>query len=84
MLEDLRELIGGRAIVIVSGYRCVRHNAAVGGARRSRHVYGDAVDVQLGLITITHARAAGARGIGTQGNYVRHLDMRPTPSTWSY
>ena len=31
---------------ITSGYRCVKHNAAVGGAKSSKHLYGIAADVK--------------------------------------
>jgi uncharacterized protein YcbK (DUF882 family) len=34
---------GGMAIV--SGYRCAVHNAAIGGARNSQHLYGRAADI---------------------------------------
>jgi hypothetical protein len=44
MLEELRAALG-RPLVITSGYRCERHNAAVGGARRSLHLMGRAADM---------------------------------------
>lgn len=34
----------GKPLIIKSGYRCPTHNKAVGGAAKSRHVVGDAVD----------------------------------------
>ena len=34
----------GATVKITSGYRCPRHNEAVGGARRSLHILGLAVD----------------------------------------
>jgi uncharacterized protein YcbK (DUF882 family) len=43
-LEGLRAAVG-RPVVITSGYRCERHNAAVGGAARSLHLAGRAADV---------------------------------------
>lgn len=44
-LEGLREAWGG-PVVVNSGFRCERHNAEVGGARRSRHLVGCAADVR--------------------------------------
>jgi zinc D-Ala-D-Ala carboxypeptidase len=43
-MEEVRTLLGDRAIIISSGYRSIRVNAAVGGAITSAHVTGDAVD----------------------------------------
>lgn len=83
-LEKLRAIIGHRPIRIVSGHRCARHNKAVGGAPRSRHLIGDAADIEPRVATPEQARRAGARGIGTRGPWVVHLDMRPTPATWTY
>jgi uncharacterized protein YcbK (DUF882 family) len=44
MLEELRAALG-RPLAITSGFRCERHNAAVGGAKRSFHLIGCAVDI---------------------------------------
>jgi uncharacterized protein YcbK (DUF882 family) len=44
MLEELRG-VWGRPLVITSGYRCERHNIAVGGALRSLHRLGRAADI---------------------------------------
>ena len=42
----------GRPLKISSGWRSVRNNKNCGGAARSRHLYGKAVDFNLGLPTI--------------------------------
>lgn len=44
VLDPLREEWGA-PIIVTSGYRCVRLNAAVGGARSSQHVTGQAADI---------------------------------------
>ena len=44
VLDPVREAFGG-PIVVNSGYRCPRHNAAVGGVRNSQHLRGDAADI---------------------------------------
>lgn len=45
VLEPLRRSVG--RITITSGYRCRRLNEAVGGARRSQHLTGEAADIYL-------------------------------------
>lgn len=45
-LEPLREFVG-RPVVISSGYRCPRLNAAVGGAPSSQHIRGEAADIRI-------------------------------------
>lgn len=45
-LEKVRAVVGAPMIVI-SGHRCEAHNKAEGGAKDSRHLYGDAVDVKV-------------------------------------
>ena len=42
----------GRPLIISSGWRSVRNNRNCGGAAQSRHLYGKAVDFNLGLSTI--------------------------------
>jgi uncharacterized protein YcbK (DUF882 family) len=84
VLERVRTEIG-RPLPVVSGYRCPVHNHAAGGATNSQHVFGAAADIPLGLATVAMAARAGAVGIGTQGAWVRHLDVRDgTPARWRY
>ena len=45
VLDPLREAWGS-PIIVTSGYRSVRLNAAVGGARSSQHVTGQAADIR--------------------------------------
>lgn len=46
VLEWLRTKTGA-AITITSGNRCPPHNANVGGARRSKHMYSIAADIKV-------------------------------------
>lgn len=89
-----RDLVGGldryRARVgpvkIISGYRDPAHNKRVGGASRSRHMVGDAVDIEQ-RVTVAAARTFGFRGIGYSAStgLVRHVDVRPGPVVvWKY
>lgn len=85
-LERLRDGIGGKPIVVVSGLRCPPRNAAVNGARRSRHQSGEAADIKPGLVRERDARRAGFTGIGLKGEWVVHVDVRRTSDVvvWHY
>jgi uncharacterized protein YcbK (DUF882 family) len=75
----------GRAVRIVSGYRCPVHNAAIGGAANSMHMYGAAADLELGVLTAPEARSNGATGIGIKGTSAIHVDVRDGEVTeWRY
>lgn len=83
-LEHLRGEVG-RPLRIISGYRSPSTNAAVGGAPRSRHLAGDAVDIPEGYATVAQAEKAGFVGIGRRGQWAVHVDMRPGPAArWTY
>ena len=45
-LENLREMANA-PIIIISGYRCPKHNREIGGAKNSQHLYGNAVDIKI-------------------------------------
>lgn len=47
VLDPLREMYG-KPITVNSGYRCPQLNAAVGGAKTSQHMRGDAADITAG------------------------------------
>lgn len=85
-LEELRRIIGGKPVVIVSGVRCPPRNHAVDGASRSRHQSGEAADIKPGLVTRSQAVRAGFTGIGTKGEWVIHVDVRRArePVFWTY
>jgi uncharacterized protein YcbK (DUF882 family) len=83
-LEELRARLG-RPVPIVSGYRCPPHNADVGGASNSQHMYAAAADLPDKLATISEAKAAGFTGIGSKGDYAIHVDVRDGPlAMWTY
>lgn len=44
-LEAVRIRLGGAPIVVSSGYRCPELNAAIGGAKASQHMTGQAADI---------------------------------------
>lgn len=51
VLQPLRDGMG-RALFVNSGYRCLRTNEAVGGAKTSQHLSGQAADIEAGHLTI--------------------------------
>jgi len=46
-LEATRTYLGNLPMYINSGYRSPMRNAVIGGAKNSRHIYGDAADVRV-------------------------------------
>lgn len=89
-LEKLRKR-WGRPLVVTSGHRCRTHNARVGGASDSQHLYGRAADIVVesprqGLFvqTAEEIKAYREGGIGTypKQNFV-HLDWRGYRSRWN-
>lgn len=89
-LQELREYFG-KPININSGYRCASHNAAVGGARGSKHATGEAVDLQFREQPVPAAEVAkkaetmGIKGIGLyekNGENFVHIDTRTYKTFW--
>ena len=85
LLQKLRSKLG-IPITIVSGYRCSKHNASVGGAKDSFHIQGRAVDIvaKVDLNTICKiAKEVGFKGIGKypDESFV-HLDNRDKECYW--
>lgn len=83
-LEHLRRTCGDKPLRIISAYRSPKTNAAVGGATRSRHLVGDAVDIPRGYATVEEAEHCGFTGIGEYSGWAVHVDLRPSPARWSY
>jgi hypothetical protein len=79
----------GAPLTFTSGYRDPEHNARVGGAKGSRHVHGDALDISTANLSdeqrtalLRAAVAAGARGVGIYPSGAIHVDVRDTPAFW--
>lgn len=84
LLEAIRAL-SGKPLRIVSGTRSASTNRAVGGARRSRHLVGDAADIPAGRVTVPKALELGAKGVGELRGWVTHVDVRPGKArVWRY
>lgn len=91
-LEELRTIYN-RPMVISSAYRCFTHNARVGGSPESRHIDGDAVDVLVSgkdaydLVDLAISEGWNGIGVNQKGLISKrfiHLDLRDTPTIWSY
>lgn len=81
-VDELRRRIGF-PIFITSGARCEAYNRKVGGAPRSQHLYGKAVDLHSpawpGLL-VYHAVKLNFGGFGFYRNFT-HLDLG-SPRSW--
>lgn len=86
-LESAREHFGDRPVMITSGYRCPKHNAAVGGASTSRHMEGDAVDFHVEGISPAEVYiymdsiVGEGGGVGMYDSFT-HIDSRGYKARW--
>lgn len=85
-LDALREDLD-RPIIINSGYRCAKHNKAVGGSPNSQHLLGKAADIRCTGVTPEElARYAEKHGFDGIGLYTWgiHVDVRGYKARWDY
>lgn len=80
-IQGLRSAINS-TIMITSGYRCPTYNQKIGGALRSYHMYGLAVDIitpEYPLLEAYYlAQDLGFTGFGFyEKRQFIHLDIRP-------
>lgn len=81
-LEALRRKAGNVPVSITSGFRSIRHNASVGGASNSQHMYGIAADIRVSGKTPVQvadlARTCGFSGIIVYNDHNQfvHVDSR--------
>lgn len=84
LLQKLREKLG-KPVDINSGYRCRRHNLAVGGVAASNHTKGKAADIIVSGVSAAEvakaAESVGFKGIilYTKKKFV-HVAVRDTKS----
>jgi uncharacterized protein YcbK (DUF882 family) len=94
-LEIIRAEIN-RPLMVISGHRCAERNARVGGAPASRHLMGDAVDLQARGMTgadlrrvaesLIAARKIPDGGLGTYADrpLTLHYDQRGVKARWHH
>ncbi|MGC1308346.1 MAG: D-Ala-D-Ala carboxypeptidase family metallohydrolase [Phormidesmis sp.] len=88
-MDEVRTFLGSRPMRITSGYRDPISNRRVGGARDSRHMYGDAVDFWVEGMDVVDVfyklKHYHPRGGLAVGNGFVHLDLRSgAPARWAY
>lgn len=91
-LEQLRTA-AAEPVIIHSGFRCARHNAAVGGQPDSRHLLGQAADWTIAGRSLAELYGLAAAieafgGIGIYDEGFAHCDVRPhtpggRPALWA-
>ncbi len=85
ILQQIRDHFGA-PLTITSGYRTSEHNAKVGGASRSYHLYGMAADIKVKGHTpsevAAYAESIGVKGIGLYSSWV-HVDTRVSKYYWN-
>jgi len=82
-LDRYRDAIGG-PVRPISGYRDPAHNASVGGASNSQHLYGNACDLpqQMSLDDVVALGAFSGIGVVRSNGLAAHVDVRHTgPNT---
>ena len=93
--EVFRHKMGDAPVTVNSWYRCREHNARVGGALKSRHLHGDAMDISMANHNGARAVDAIAEILGADGAYglgeyppphddrnMIHVDMRGEKRRW--
>lgn len=88
-LERLRAA-AAMPVLVDSGYRCARHNAAVGGRGDSQHQLGRAADVRIpplglqAMYDLANGVPDFARGgIGVYDDGFIHIDVRDWRARWA-
>lgn len=88
-LNEIRQAYG-KPIVILSGARCIKHNASVGGSPKSSHIEGLAADLMrtssLRAFLVANAERFNIyledpSHTGNDQDGWIHVQMRPTPSS---
>ncbi len=90
LLEQLRNK-WEKPIKIVSGFRCVAHNAKVGGKSGSQHLLGKACDFDIsslknsiGIGTLVNdCQVFNGLGVSIKDNFI-HVDVRGYHARWTY
>lgn len=78
-IQQLRDTLG--PLIVTSGYRSPSYNAMIGGATHSRHMYGDAFDLDPADVSLATLEAACTANDGFLVEYESHVhcDWRGLP-----
>jgi len=79
MMEQIRAILGDKPVKVLSWCRCPKHNAAVGGAKDSFHMRGEAVDFVVRHLSpreVQEKLKAHAGGLGLYVGFT-HADTGP-------
>lgn len=95
-LEEVRDNLGGHPMIVTSWYRPPHINQAVGGSRKSRHTFGDAVDLIIPAFKEKVVRGGysyaywqlrsswgGGLGNGLKAKFDIHIDLG-SRRRWGY
>lgn len=88
-MEEIRSLFGDRPITITSWYRDPVSNRRVGGASRSQHLTGGAVDFVIAGVHPSEVQRRldpwwGSRGGLASASSFTHIDNRGYRARWRY
>ena len=88
-MEEVRDYLGGRPITVNSWYRDPASNRKAGGASRSRHLSGDAVDFVVQGISPPEVNRKlepwwRDRGGIASASVFTHIDARGYRARWDY
>jgi uncharacterized protein YcbK (DUF882 family) len=83
-LDSLRVKTGG-PIMIHSGYRCPKHNAAVGGEKKSKHMLGLAADIssEISMAELEKLCETEFNRLGIAKTFI-HCDVADGKVKWFY
>jgi Peptidase M15 len=89
VMEEVREFLGNRSITVNSWYRDPASNRQAGGASKSRHLVGDAIDFTVQGISPPEVNRKldswwGSRGGIASASCFTHIDVRGYKARWSY
>ena len=91
LFEKIRQCAGDHPISILSGYRCPEHNKAIGGATKSQHMLGAALDIHCRKIPTKHlwevctvvvGEWGGVGFYGVKAGNFGHIDSRGSRARW--
>jgi len=86
LLDELRQRVG-EPLVITSSYRSKEYNKFIGGAKKSQHLYGKAVDLACNNGTLRAKIVRHALDLGLTVGIAKgfcHIDNRDNQIVFTY